>query len=87
MKRTFTSLSVSAVAAAIAVFVYAFSFPLAAWFAHTFFSDEHYTYVQAFYRPATAIAMRCPPYLAILEWEARMIGFGPSSTRVPVVTP
>ena len=67
-------MGISAIAVCLAVFVYAFSFPLAAYLTLRYFPRECIPYVEEIYGPANAIAVRCPPYLAIVTWEARLLG-------------
>lgn len=74
MKRAFTPMSISAVAVCLTVLVYAFSFPLAVYLTLWYLPRDFIPYVETFYQPANEIAVRCPPYLAILEWETRQLG-------------
>lgn len=74
MKRAFTPMRISAVAMLTAAIVYAFSFPLAVWFTLKYLPNDFILSVGKFYQPAVTIAVHCPPYLAILKWEARLLG-------------
>jgi hypothetical protein len=74
MKRFFRPMNVGAMALALAVFVYAFSFPLAVYFTLWYLPRECIPYVEEFYGPANEIVVRCAPYRAIIDWQARMLG-------------
>ena len=87
MKRIFNPVSIVAMAVCLVVFVYAFSYPLVLRFTLTYLPFDCVRHVYEFYGPAYAIARRCPPYLAILHWEARMLGFGVPANSSPASSP
>lgn len=74
MKRIFTPMSIGAVTVLTAAIVYAFSFPLAVYITLWYLPKECIPYVEGFYAPMGEVAVRCPPYLAILQWETRLLG-------------
>jgi hypothetical protein len=82
MKRPLTPISVGAMVLALVTFVYAFSFPIVVDFALRYLPRSSIPHILAFYRPVGEIAVRCPPYAAILKWEARLLGI-PFQLGVP----
>jgi hypothetical protein len=77
MKRALNPMGIGAIAVCLVVFVYAFSYPLAAYITLNYLPRDCIPYLVPylvnFYHPANTIAVRCPPYAAILEWEGKLL--------------
>ena len=63
-----------------ALLVYLFSYPLVVGMIMKCGSWSHLGWVTKFYSPVVLLALRCPPYREILDWEYGLLGGGAPGT-------